>query len=226
MVSATTEGIEICHGYRLDDLRRFAGYAMHNTYWQRAMSVKDRYEIALSAIAEYLCQSEYRPEQEELVKAGRTAIKHDVQARLRSEGIDSRTSSDQPNMPRFHAYWWLVAANTGSHETHIVEVTAMLQIWPRLTQAHQDTLTALAIHGTYDKAAVSLGKTLRAFETRLHTARKQFLRLWHEGEQPSRIWGHDFFGIDGYDRKENITSITLGQRKRRARQKKSDNGNG
>jgi hypothetical protein len=117
MVSAITEGIEICHGYCLDDLSRFAAYAMHNTYWQRAMSVKDRYEIALSAIAEYLCQSEYRPEQEELVRAGRRAINHDVQARLRSEGIDCRTSSDQPNMPRFQAYWWPVVANAGSHET-------------------------------------------------------------------------------------------------------------
>jgi hypothetical protein len=36
-VSAITEGIEICHGYCLDDLSRFAGYAMHSTYWQRAM---------------------------------------------------------------------------------------------------------------------------------------------------------------------------------------------
>jgi hypothetical protein len=63
--------------------------------------------------------------QEELVRAGRKAIRRDVEARLRSEGIDSRTSSDQPNMPRFQAYWWPVVANAGSHETHIVEVTAM-----------------------------------------------------------------------------------------------------
>ena len=224
MVSAIAEGIEICHGYCLNDLARFAGYAMHNTYWQRAISVKDRYEIALSAIAEYLCQSEYRPEQEELVRAGRKAIDHDAQVRLRSEGIDYRASSDQPNMPRFQAYWWSVVANTGSHEIRIVEVTAMRQIWPRLTQTHQDILMALAIHGTYDKAAESLGKTRSTFVTQLWAARKQFLRLWHEGEQPSRIWGHDFFGIEGYDRKENITSITLGQRQRKARQRKSDNG--
>jgi hypothetical protein len=104
-MSAKTEGIEICHGYCLEDLSMFAAYAMHNTYWQRAMSVKDRYETALSAIVEYRCQSEYRPEQDELVRVGRKAIKHDVQARLRSEGIDCRTSSDQPNMPRFKAYW-------------------------------------------------------------------------------------------------------------------------
>jgi hypothetical protein len=48
---------------------------------------------------------------------------------------------------------------------------------------------ALAIHGTYDKAAASLGKTHRAFVSQLSRARKQFLQLWHEGEQPSRIWG-------------------------------------
>jgi hypothetical protein len=78
-------------------------------------------------------------------------------------------------------------------------------------------IVALARHGTYDKAAASLGRPRKTFVTYLWAARKEFLRLWHEGEQPSRIWGHDFFGIEGYERDETITVRTLRQRKRRKR---------
>jgi hypothetical protein len=97
----------------------------------------------------------------------------------------------------------------------------MRQIWPTA-----DTESPGYIDGSRNSRNLLLGKTHRTFVTQLHTARKQFLRLWHEGEQPSRIWGRDCFGIEGYDRKESITSITLGQRKRKARQRKPDNGNG
>jgi hypothetical protein len=57
----------------------------------------------------------------------------------------------------------------------------------------------------------------RTFMTYLWAARKEFLRLWHEGQRPSRIWGHDFFGIEGESRTENITVRTLRQRKRKKR---------
>jgi hypothetical protein len=217
---------EIAHGYCLADLKRFAGYAMHNTYWQRAMSVKDRYEIALSAIAEYLCQSEYRPEEKELVRAGRRAINRDVAARMKLDGVDASRRADEqgPNMARFCTYWWPYASSVGSHENGIVDVIAVSQILPQLKPVHQQALLALAVHGTYDKGAASIGRSSIAFRNLVYRARKEFLTLWHECEQPSRIWGKDLFGIEGYDRKENITSITLGQRKRKRKKRAESNG--
>jgi hypothetical protein len=83
----------------------------------------------------------------------------------------------------------------GSHETSIVEVIALSQILPRLKSAHRDVIVTLAVHGTYDKAAVFLGRPRSTFVTLLWAARKEFLKRWHEGDRPSRIWGHDFFGI-------------------------------
>ncbi len=213
--------VEIRHGYRFRDVRRLAGYAAHHSYWQRAMSAQDRYDLALSCIAEFLVTADDRPGEEELVTAGTRAIHRDAVARLRQEGNDCRKPADGqgPNMANFCVFWWPYAGYTGSHENGIVEVIAMFQILPRLKPAHRDVILALARHGTYDKAAASLGKTRKMFETYLWAARKEFLRLWHEGQRPSRIWGHDFFGIEGYSRSENITVRTLRQRKRKKRRK-------
>jgi hypothetical protein len=49
----------------------------------------------------------------------------------------------------------------------------------------------------------------------LSLARKQFLRYWHEGEQPSRIWGRDHKGIESYTPYQSIITVTVRQRKAR-----------
>jgi hypothetical protein len=116
-------------------------------------------------------------------------------------------------------YWWPQVTYTGSHENGLVETIAMFQILPRLKPLHQEVILALAKHGTYDKAAASLGKTHHTFIAYLSAARKEFLRLWHEDEQPSRIWGRDVSGIEGYEGNDSITVRTLRQRKRRKRAK-------
>jgi hypothetical protein len=210
---------EIRHGYCFGDVRRLAGYAAHRSYWQRAMSAQDRYDLALSCIAEFLVTADGPPGEQELVTAGVRAINRDVVARLRQEGNDCRKPADGqgPNMANFCTFWWPYAGHAASHENGIVEVVAMFQILPRLKPVHRDVIVALATHGTYDKAAASLGKTRRTFVNYLWAARKEFLSLWHEGQRPSHIWGHDFFGIEGYTRDENITVRTLRQRKRRKR---------
>jgi hypothetical protein len=56
---------------------------------------------------------------------------------------------------------------------------------------HQTVLIALAAHGDYQHAATALDKPYATFVTQIHLARKQFLRLWHQGEQPSGVWGRD-----------------------------------
>jgi hypothetical protein len=212
---------ELRHGYCFRDVRRLAGYAAHRSYWQLATPAQDRFDLAVSAIAEFLVTAESRPGKEDLVKIGVQAINRDMTARLRQEGIDYSKPGyrEGPNMPSFCTYWWPHAGYVGSHENGIIEETALFQILPRLKPAHRDVIVALARHGTYDKAAASLGRARKTFETYLSAARKEFLRLWHEGERPSRIWGHDFFGIEGYERDETITVRTLHQRTRRKKAK-------
>jgi hypothetical protein len=211
---------EIRHGYCFRDVRRLAGYAAHRSYWQRVMTAQDRFDLALSAIAESVLTVEERPSEKDLVTVGVQAINHSVQAQMRHQGTSYHRPVDvEPNMTNFWVYWWPQVTYTGSHESSIVDTVAVFQILPQLRPGHRDVILALATYGTYDKAAAAMGKTRRNFIAYLSAARKEFLRLWHENEQPSRIWGNDRFGIEGYDRTETITVRTLRQRKRRKRAK-------
>jgi hypothetical protein len=212
---------EIGHGYCYRDVRRLAGYAAHRSYWQRVMTAQDRFDLAVSAIAESVLAAEQRPREKDLVTVGVQAINHSVQAQMRHRGTSYHKPVDtEPNMANFWVYWWPQIGYVGSHENNVVETIAMFQILPRLKPVHQKALVALAIHGTYDKAAASFGRSSIAFRSLVYRARKEFLSLWHEDEQPSRIWGQDHFGIEGYDRDESITVRTLRQRKRRLKKKR------
>jgi hypothetical protein len=44
------------------------------------------------------------------------------------------------------------------------------------------------LHADHGLAAASLGISRRLFTARLSEARQAFLRRWHEGESPSRVW--------------------------------------
>ena len=50
---------------------------------------------------------------------------------------------------------------------------------------------ALATYNDYQRAAEALGKPYHSFVGTVSTARKQFLRLWHEHETPSEVWGRE-----------------------------------
>jgi hypothetical protein len=216
----------IRHDYCFRDVRRLAGYAAHRSYWQRVMTAQDRFDLTVSAIAEMVLTTENRPGEKDLVTVGVQAINHSVQAQMRHQGTSYHKAVDvEPNMPNFWVYWWPQVTYTAGHENGIVETIAMFQILPQLKPLHRDVILALAIHGTYDKAAASLGKTHRTFIAYLSAARKELLRLWHEAEQPSRIWGRDVFGIEGYERDEAITVRTLRQRKRKRKKRAESNGN-
>ena len=65
---------EIRHGYCFRDVRRLAGYAAHRSYWQRVMSAQDRFDLAVSAIAESVLMAEERPSEKDLVTVGVQAI--------------------------------------------------------------------------------------------------------------------------------------------------------
>jgi hypothetical protein len=71
-------------------------------------------------------------------------------------------------------------------------------------------------------AAEALGKAPHGFETTLSTARKQFLALWHEGEQPSTLWGRDRRSAKSRrvrDHYKKITVITIRARARKRRRR-------
>ena len=217
---------QIRHGYCFRDVRRLAGFAAHRSHWQRVMTAQDRFELAVSAIAESVLAAEQRPGEKDLVTVGVQAINSSVQAQMRHRGTSYHRPVDvEPNMANFWVYWWPQVTYTGSHENSIVDTIAMFQILPRLKPLHRDVILALARHGTYDKAAASLGLLNRhTFIAYLSSARKEFLRHWHEDERPSRIWGHDLFGIEGYERDESITVRTLRQRKRKRKKRAESNG--
>jgi hypothetical protein len=215
---------EIAHGYSFQDVRKLAGYAAHRSHWVRAMPAQDRFDLALSAIAEFLVAAEDRPAEQEMAIIGVQAINKDMIARMRHEGssYDKPRDPQGPNMDNFCIYWWPYTSHVASHENGIVEKVALAQILPRIKPVHREALLTLAMQGTYDKGAAAIGISRVAFKNLVYRARKEFLGLWHEGEQPSRIWGKDCFGIEGYERDESITVRTLRQRKRRQRKKREE----
>jgi DNA-directed RNA polymerase specialized sigma24 family protein len=191
---------EIRHGYCFRDVRGLAQRAVYRSYGKHWDDIQDQFDLAVSVISESLWMAEGRPSEQDLVTIGIRAVNRNAQTRMRQRGVSYNkpiASGQEPNMPKFWAYWWPYISYTGSHENGIVETIAMFQILPRLKPLHRDVILALAMHGTYEEAAASLGNARRTFENKLSAARKEFLQLWHEGEQPSRLWGNYSGGIEG-----------------------------
>lgn len=178
-------------GYTLNDLHRLANLAVDNAF-SRAADYAERYDVAWFAIVEALYASTETPSFSELVLAGRTAVDGVNRAELRHHGFARHDSyAGAESGVNFLRFWWWHTKNGQSCELHIVERVALDQIWPQLSNTHQQVLTALAVHEDYRRAAEALGKTYATFRVHVANARKQFLALWHEGEQPSRVWGTD-----------------------------------
>lgn len=106
----------------------------------------------------------------------------------------------------------------------MAERVALEQIWPRLRPMHREVLAALAAHDDYGLAAASLGKSRKTFTTQISTARHEFLRLWHEGEAPSRPWGQDkrVNASDGH----TVTYRAIRKRQRSAQRYSARGGQG
>jgi hypothetical protein len=213
--------VPLPHGYTMADLHKVTLGAIKEARWQ-IRPFDERYEVARFAIIERLYDSsETAPRWHDLVHAGKRAICQYLDDEFSVHGNDLKDIWNPAiSRPRFRLYWWDQSEPACSPENHVVDMLAVCQIWPRLTRRNQRILSALTAHGDYESAARSLGITRTTFIDKLSEARKQFLRLWHEGERPSRIWGRDHKGIDGYKPPQSITTITIRQRgrKRKARQ--------
>lgn len=178
------------HGYNLADLNRLARIAVTRV---RVAGFDHRtgYELAWSAIAEtlYATPDDQPPDPVDLVYDGWNAIRRYVQMEMHHHGKDSGKQGAE--MPRFLAYWETVAHRTAGPEPAVVERLALWQIWPHLLPSHREALGALAALGDYRQAAEACGRKDSTFRALIADARKAFLALWHEHEEPSRPWGQD-----------------------------------
>lgn len=178
----------------------------------------ERFDLARYAITELLLTTAVMPDFWSLVDHGINAINTHVEYTGREHGV-YLARHDVPmgtRMPRFLAYWAPRSQLTRSPEEPVVEMRALVQIWPRLNPAHQRVLLALAVHDDYEQAAASLGKTYHCYVCTLSLARKQFLRLWHQHETPRPFWGRDIRKRRRPSAR-SVTATTIRRRVRRLR---------
>jgi hypothetical protein len=207
---------ELRFGYTFAGLQELARQAVLFSRWQ-FLAFHEKYDIAWSAIAEEVYASEEAPRPYDLIRIGERAITVHVEDLGHTWGTYITGHHEREpgsGMPRLEMFWWTQAAPTPSPEERIIDVTALRQIWPRLNGVHQVVLLALATHGDYERAAEALDKPYKTFVTQIWSARKQFLRLWHQHEQPSGVWGHDRRKRSN-PKQRSVTATTVRRRKAR-----------
>lgn len=174
------------HGYNMADLDRLAWMAIRRN-WGWSHEPRIRYEIAWTAIAERLYAAVDAPDLADLVFAGQDAISGFVTDEKRHHGVGPHGEG----RPKFAAFWEGSRLRVPDPAGGVVDRIALWQIWAHLSEAHRRVLAALAVHGDQQSAADALGSTYASYASRLHQARKAFVRLWHEHEEPSGMWGAD-----------------------------------
>lgn len=180
---------ELRHGYTLDHLHFIARRAV-SASMARAMDYTDRFESAWSGVIDHLYACNERPSSLELIQAGEAAITQMIRTEYRHYGYAGRDSYAGPESAlNFQRFWW--ATPTPSPENGVIDRVSLWQIWERLSDKQREVLSTLAACGDYQAAADALGVTYGTFNVHIHKARKAFLELWHEGEEPSRMWGAD-----------------------------------
>lgn len=204
------EVVELPQGYTLAEVERLAKCAAGTTLSNPGDTMADRVDDAWSAIVERLYADPTPIEPGQLVWVGRRALyaadrklKHDY-GTFKNDAGNGRGS-----MPRFQEYWWRPVVTI---EDQIVEHRAFAQIWPRLSPAERDAVIAFAIWGDQKLAAQATG--VPHLRSNLKNARDRFLRLWHEGEEPSKKWGFDHPGggrpfPKGHDGRRNLAGCKV-----------------
>lgn len=206
----------IIHGYTLAAINDLASRVVRNNrHWWPAGDRDDQHAAAWHGIAEYLSEAAEPPSERDLLEAGRRALSTEVKAQMRHHG--ARTDGTN-NGAGFARYWsWHAAANA-SPEPAVVEALAVRQISTALTGRQLEALTALAAGEDYLLAAQMLSIKPQTFRSLLGRARREFFRLWHEGEEPSRPWGTD----RRVTRRETSDPAVLAERARYAARKRAE----
>lgn len=208
------------YGYTIADLQRLARLVAATT--PTGTGYTDRYAEAYSAIAEHLYASTERPDDHDLVHAGRDAVLTEKRRLLRQHGYAAPTDRAEGGVgtgPRFVAYWDWAAQPTPSPENKVVDRVAVGQIMPLLMPKELAAVNALAAFGDHQSAAAALGMNYKQFCDNLNRGRRRFLTWWHEGEVPSRPWTSDRRdgGADARDGRRVMKRFRQRQQQRNAR---------
>ena len=210
----------LAHGYAVADADRLARRAAQASRWTFPLFAERR-DLAWFAIIEHLLTAVDTaagpPESWDLVRLGENAVTAHVEREGRYRGVYLAQSGVPlgTSMPRFWRYWTSASQPTSSPEAVVIEASALVPIWPRLTRSHQRVLIALAAYDDYQQAATPLGKPYRSFVCTISTARQQFMRLWLQHETPRQTWGRDRRNYDSTRRTRSITVATIRRRDRR-----------
>lgn len=176
--------MELRHGYTLLDLTQMTHAAVIADR-TLALDYATRADVAMSAIALALCESEEPPSRQALIHVGWQAIYSEVKAMYRGRGYIDARAGEAEMKPRFAMFWGTQAAP--SPENRIVEQVAVYQVLAFLAPTYRDAIVALALHGTYQNAAAAMGLNQKAFNYRIAEARRRLHALWFEHETPRRM---------------------------------------
>jgi hypothetical protein len=182
------DDVPLRHGYTVAQARSITLAVVKRQTWLHKISFDQRLEVAWHAVIEHLYASGQPPSSRELMDAASRAVNHDVQLTDQFHGRNTKDRYAGTKTKGFERYWWFTATPAPGPENKVTDRVALAQIWPRLHPMHQAVLAALATHGDYGRAAAALGISRQLFTTRLSGARQAFLKHWHEGESPSRVW--------------------------------------
>jgi hypothetical protein len=178
-------------GWTLRDIDHLTQTVLRHDRWNTASDVTDRYDAIWHAIAEHLCTTTTAPTWGDLRTIGLRASDRHVNEEMRHHGwTDGNAAAGSYSAPGFNRYW--MPTHAPSPEQRVVERHAMGQVLPLLTPRQRQALEALALHGTYQAAALAISSTPTTFDKLVNGGRRRFYTWWHEGETPpKRPWRKD-----------------------------------
>lgn len=203
----------LLHGLGMRDIDVLAHAAVARAQ-ARQMDYRDRFDAAWHAIAEMLCTCAERPEAAEMRYAGMVAVNRLAQDEGRHHGRDRQNwGAGLESMSAFQRYWCLARWPARAPEEGVTERLALAQIWAAMSPWHREVITAMAVHEDHVAAAAAVGRSYSCFTSHLKNARREFLVLWHEGENASRIWGRS----DRRHGRRSAAQLLVNRRQQRAR---------
>jgi DNA-directed RNA polymerase specialized sigma24 family protein len=176
------------HGYTVTGVSQLALAAVRRLRWVQSFDFDECLSAAHYAMIEHLYTCEQAPDETDLITVAMRGARRQRQRELSQHGL--RDGATTPGR-RFAIYWHTVAAPAAPADEDAADKTAFWQVWDALDPGCRDTFAARAQAASPAQAAQRLGVPGKVFHNRIRRARQQFLRLWHDGEAPTRPWRHD-----------------------------------
>jgi hypothetical protein len=200
---------EVWLGYSFSELRRIADRAAAYCRWGDRFPFSERFEIAWAGVIDFLTGCDTPPEFFEVYRAAQRAIGRASEAELREHGARHGPGGIQA-APHFEIYW--APKPVPPADATVVDRIALWQVWVTLRPLHKMALLALAAHGDCSSAAQAVGYPYGSFSYLISQARAEFFALWHEDQQPSRLWANNRHG-DG-DIEQRVQRTIAAKRRR------------